>query len=379
MGLSHTPLTNLIQRNMNVVRVTLSSGDAKRRILERYPWCITPLIVGAPMRVMASPDLAVAVSKAGGLGFLGPGLKPEDTYENLDAASGLIRNLGLGSSSALPIGVGFQIWNDDVDVAADAIERYKPCAAWLFAPRHGQKDVDLWTSRLRAASVDTQIWLQVGTIAEATDAANSKHAPDVLVVQGAEAGGHGRAVDGIGIITLLPEIADAIHSFGIPLIAAGGIADGRGVVAAVGLGAAGIAMGTRFLAAEEARISKGYQEEVIRATDGASSTTRTMLYNHLRGTMDWPAQFSPRGITNRSYEDQKSGVPFDELKKLHDEAAKTGDAAWGPNGRVATYAGANVGLVRSVKPAEHIVKSVREDAISILESLWKYECGPKSH
>jgi nitronate monooxygenase len=191
----------------------------------------------------------------------------------------------------------------------------------------------------------------------------------VLVIQGAEAGGHGRAVDGTGFITLLPEIADAISGSGIPLIAAGGVADGRGVVAALGVGAAGVAMGTRFLASHEARIKKGYRDEVVRATDGGVNTVRTQLYNHLRGTFGWPEQWSPRTIVNRSWEEHKAGTGFDEIKKRHDEAVAKGDAAWGPEGWTATYAGANVGLIRSVAGAAEIVEGVRDEAANIIRAL----------
>jgi nitronate monooxygenase len=145
--------------------------------------------------------------------------------------------------------------------------------------------------------------------------------------------------------------------------------DGRGAAAALCLGASGIALGTRFLASTEARISRGYQNEVVRASDGGSSTTRTTLYNRLRGTVGWPEEFSPRTITNKSLQEYEAGKSFDELKVLHDEAQKTGDAGWGPEGRLATYAGAGVGLVHDVRGAQDIVAGVRDEATAILKEL----------
>jgi nitronate monooxygenase len=348
----------------------LQSVGFRQRLQEAYPWIATPLIVGAPMRVMSGPEMAVAVSRAGGFGFIGPGLKPESTAADLETASGLIAASGFPESgSILPVGVGFQIWNGNLDVSATAVSQYRPAAVWLFAPRNGQTDVDVWTKRLREASPETKIWLQIGTLREALDAAQSASAPDVLVVQGAEAGGHGRTSDGAGFITLLPEIADATRGSGIPLIAAGGVADGRGVVAALGVGAAGVAMGTRFLASQEARIKKGYQDEVVRATDGGANTVRTHLYNHLRGTFGWPEQFSPRTIINRSWEEQQAGAAFEDIKKHHDEAVSKGDAAWGPGGYTATYAGANVGLIKNVAGAGKVVEEARREATEILRTL----------
>lgn len=350
----------------------LQSVGFRDQLSVTYPWTATPLIVSAPMRVMSGPNLAVSVSRAGGLGFIGPGEKPEHTAVDLKSAKGLLAASGIQQPegrSVLPLGVGFQIWNGNLDVSASTLSQYRPAAAWLFAPRNGQADVDTWTKRLRDASPETKIWLQIGTLQEALDAVQSDSPPDVIVVQGAEAGGHGRTADGIGFITLLPEIADATRGSSIPLIAAGGVADGRGVVAALGVGAAGVAMGTRFLASQEARIKKGYQAEVVRATDGGATTLRTHLYNHLRGTFGWPEQFSPRTIVNRSWAEQQAGTAFEDIKKQHDEAVAKGDAAWGPEGWTATYAGANVGLIRSVESAGAIVEGARSEAAEILQTL----------
>jgi nitronate monooxygenase len=346
-----------------------------KRLASAYPWAACPLIIGAPMRVMAGPDLAVAVSAAGGLGFIGPGNKTSDTSAALNKARELLVNPGIPASlqtglkstgNVLPVGVGFQTWNDDLEAALAAIKSHKPCAAWLFAPRNGQEEFDSWTQQIREISPSTQIWIQVGTLREAVQAAESSSPPDVLVIQGAEAGGHGRAADGIGLITLLPEVADAIQQHGIPLVAAGGISDGRGAAAALCLGAAGIAMGTRFLAATEARIGEGYQNEVVRARDGGATTTRTTLYNQLRGTVGWPDQFAPRTIVNKSWHEHIAGKPFEELKILHDEAWKAGDAGWGPEGRLATYAGAGIGLIHDIRDAGDIVSKVRDETTSIL-------------
>lgn len=327
------------------------------------------------MRVMSGPALAVAVSGAGGLGFIGPGAKTQDSVVDLREASSIIRKSKSFSTilssvdPVLPIGVGFQLWSDDVEIAADAVKQIKPCAAWLYAPRHGQKDLDDWSLKIRTASPRTQIWIQIGTLAEAKELLRSSQLPDVIVVQGSESGGHGRAKDGLGLISLLPEVADMAERSRIPLFAAGGIADGRGAAAALCLGASGIVMGTRFLAASETRISRGYQNEVVRADDGAVNTTRTLLYNHLRGTFGWPEEYMPRTIINKSHVEQQAGASFEDLKKLHDEAQKAGDSGWGPEGRLATYAGASVGLVREVKDAGAIVREVQEATQRIIGGL----------
>jgi nitronate monooxygenase len=168
----------------------------------------------------------------------------------------------------------------------------------------------------------------------------------------------------------LPEVSDAFAKAGIeiPLIAAGGIGDGRGAAAALTLGASGVALGTRFLAAEEATIAKGYQNEVLRVSDGGVSTVKTKLYDIVRGTIDWPPAYDGRGVANRSYLDDLHGMSVKENQELYKEAIKLGDDGWGPEGRMTTYAGTSVGLIDKVLSAEEIVKDVQKEALKVLEN-----------
>ncbi|KAK0761327.1 hypothetical protein N5P37_006276 [Trichoderma harzianum] len=336
-----------------------------KTILSRYPWVSSPLVVSAPMAMLASAALATSVSSAGGLGFIGPGIKTQDAATNLEEASQIfLKTQGspflsreATTSSLLPVGVAFLLWRDDVNEATS-----------LYAP-HEMKEYETWSKKIRSVSPDTQIWIQIGTVLEATTLSQSSEKPDVIVVQGAESGGHGRVEDGLGLITLFPEVADALVEGGITLVAARGIADGRGVAAALSLGASGVAMGTRFLASKEARIDQGYRNAVIQATNGAVSTTRTLLYNHLRGEYVWPKPYSPRMIINKTFIDHQAGKPFGELKEMYDEAVQAGDSGWGQQGRRATYAGAAIGLIHGVKSASDIVHDVRKEALAKIQSL----------
>ncbi|CAN6642585.1 hypothetical protein TRVA0_019S01354 [Trichomonascus vanleenenianus] len=338
-------------------------------LLKAYPWITTPFIANAPMRLTAGPSLAVAVSSTGGLGFINSGAKATDMHRDLEEAAKLVTSTpSLKEQKLLPVGVSFLLWSDDVEDAVSAIAKFRPCAAWLYAPPNGQKDLDQWSSRIRDASPETQIWIQIGTVGEARELVKSAQRPDVVVVQGMEAGGHGRARDGMGLMALFPEVSDAMAGSEIPLLAAGGIADGRGVAAALCLGASGVVMGTRFLASTQARVAKGYQDELVRASDAAHSTTRTLLYNHLRGTFGWPEEYSPRTIINRSFIEHERGIPFEQLKKLHDELlAHAGDKAWGPEGRVATYAGASIGMIHDIKDARDILRDTQETTLKLIQ------------
>ena len=138
---------------------------------------------------------------------------------------------------------------------------------------------------VREATQDrSKVWIQVGTVSDALEAVTTCE-PDVLVVQGSDAGGHGLE-RGASIITLLPEVVDALKAIGrsdVALVAAGGVMDGRGVAASVALGASGATLGTRFLASEEANIAKGYQDDVLQSRDAGISTVRSKVYDTLRG------------------------------------------------------------------------------------------------
>ena len=337
-----------------------------------YPW-LTPdpfLVACAPMLRIADANLATAVSAAGGFGFLAGGFDTSNLKDQLQQASLLASEKGIyGKNTILPIGVGFLNWGADLDRAIEALKAYPPAAVWLFAPRE-ISDLRDWALRVRQElEGKTKIWIQVGTVAEAVQVAKTV-LPDVLVVQGADAGGHGLQYSA-GLITLLPEVDDALQHngiSGIPLIAAGGILDGRGAAAAMCLGAHGVAMGTRFLAAKETAIAKGYKDEIVRANDGGVNTVRSKVYDTLRDINDWPERYGGRGIINQSFLDVKDGVVSEENKALYKKAMQNGDAGWGVKGRMTTYAGTGIGLVTEVKTAKEIVQEILGGACKPLKS-----------
>ena len=349
----------------------MSSLRAIQTLKQTHKFLKSPIIVSAPMRVFAGPDLAVATSRAGGLGFIGPGAKPADLDSKLEKTQSLLRQQPVSQSSTaetLPIGVGFQLFDGDLNIAAATVRKYKPAAAWLFVPATDQSDIDEWASRLRQASPETKIWLQIGSVAEAVAAAKSKHAPDVLVIQGIDAGGHGLR-KGAGVISLLPEVSDALRELGfeIPLFGAGGIADGRGVAAVLGTGvAAGAVMGTRFLATEEAEIKSGYQDDILRVSDGGQNTIRTDLFDRLQSRDDWPTRYDGRAIINESVRHDLEEKDFAKNKELFQQQLKDGTIGFGDKGRMTAYVGTGIGLVKSVEKAGDIVERVRKEASEAL-------------
>jgi nitronate monooxygenase len=338
-----------------------------------YPWTTSPLIAVAPMRLIALSKLACEVSNASGLGFIGAGSDASTLEHELQQSKQLLKVES--TDGILPVGVGFLLWAGDklLQDALPILQRHKPAAVWLFADEHPDQ-LATWTKECRRVTSKTKIWIQVGTVADALQAMKSCQ-PDVLVVQGSDAGGHGLEKCA-GLISLLPEVDDAASSYcrenEIPnpvLVAAGGIMDGRGVAASIALGASGVVMGTRYLACPESNMAKGYQDAVLKASDGGVNTARGKLYDSLRGTTDWPARYGGRSVLNESWHDAAKGMSFEENKKLHDEAIKKGDEGWGKNARLTTYAGTGVGLMKDVKPAADVTREVREHAVRIMKRM----------
>ncbi|KNG88161.1 oxidoreductase, 2-nitropropane dioxygenase family [Aspergillus nomiae NRRL 13137] len=355
------------------------------RLEKDYPWITGPIIASAPMLNIATAKLAVAVSSARGIGFIAGGYDLSNLEEQLIQAQALVNKVSFqqsqlqqnpGEPPVLPVGVGFLNWGASLDATLPLIQKYRPCAVWLFAPKTGVDDLVPWVRAIRSeVSYDVKIWVQLCCLEDAIEY-TEKLLPDVLVVQGCDAGGHGFARSA-SIVTLLPEVLDQLRStnpsqaqnIGRPfVVAAGGITDGRGLAAAMVLGADGCAMGTRFLASPEAQIAQGYQSEILRASDGGVNTVRSTVYDRVRGIYGWPTKYDGRGLINRSYEDiVNQKVTEEENKRLYEKEKLKGDDGWGPQGRMTTYAGTGVGLIRAVMPAARIVTKMRRDAMESLQ------------
>lgn len=364
---------------------------------QHYPWFTPsrPIVTLAPMKDLTTAPSVVAAYRAGSIGFIGAGFNLRTLEAELAAAKDLLLQLPVNpekgktnstspppkapqppeqaysyrdDGSVLPIGVGFQTWGADLNLALAALRKYPFAAVWLFAPK-SLDDLSHWIQEIREMEPRTQIWVQIGSVSEATGLNTAgPQCPDVLVVQGSDAGGHGLK-QSASLLTLVPEVLDALWSqfCQIPVLAAGGICDGRGAAAVLALGAAGVVMGTRFLASREVKIAKGYQDELLRASDGGQSTVRSVIYDTVRGINGWPEAYDGRGVINESYTDAIAGMSDEANRELYErEGIAKGDKGWGPTGRMTTYAGTGVGLVRDIKSIEDIIEEVSSDAKEIL-------------
>lgn len=343
--------------------------EKMEKLQDVYPWTSPTLICNGPMAGFAGPRLAAAVTQAGGIGFIGTVNNMSETEQHLEEAKSLLSASGHfpQKHGVLPVGVGFLLFIAKLDECVDVVMKHKPAIVWLFGAKK-LPDYATWTREMRMASPGSKIWVQVGSVAAAVEVVKTSQ-PDVLNVQGIDAGGHGFE-KGAGVISLLPEVADALAkefpSGKIPLMAAGGIVDGRGVAAAYALGASGVVMGTRFLASKEVMVPhKKCQDAIIATKDGGQNTVRAKVFDELRGPNLWPEVYDGRSIVTESYKDHKEGKDVEHLRKLLAEAAKGEGKGFGDGnvaGRATVWAGTGVGLVNEVRTASEIVNEVRKDA-----------------
>lgn len=306
---------------------------------------ITHPILLAPMDLVADARLAAAVSGAGGLGLLGGGYGEERW---------LARELGILATSQVRFGVGFITWSLAKQPSLlDLALEFKPVAVMLS---FGAPTPFLERSKRGGATV----LCQVQTLALAKEAVAA--GADLLVVQGTEAGGHGASR---GLVTLLPEIRDAVGAE-VPLVAAGGLADARGLAAALMLGASGILMGTRFYATQEAA-GAGAAKERIRAATG-DATARSIVFDLAKRHV-WPDPlFTSRCLRNGFWE-RWAGREVELVRNLEAEAAAYAQArSEGDFDIAAVTAGEAVGLIHELPSVRELIPDLARGAAALLET-----------
>ncbi|KAK6435107.1 hypothetical protein LTR95_008706 [Oleoguttula sp. CCFEE 5521] len=334
---------------------------------QQLPWTQEPLLVNAPMGGIAHASLALAVHHAGGFGFIGAALDLDSADKQVGIAA---ETLKVTDEGLLPIGIGFLAFAVPVDKVTNLVRARKPAVVWVSMPK-SVDDFVPWTEAMREASPKTRVWLQVGSVATTLAVAKSCR-PDAICLQGSDAGGHG-CEQGAGVISLVPEVSDAFaaEKIDIPLLAAGGMGDGRGVAAALVLGATGVVLGTRFLAAKETNLHQNYRAAILAARDGGVVTTRSKLFDNLPGENIWPGYIDGRSLIVESYKDHLAGVDINEIRRLYKKAVSADDKGYASEGkgRAAIWAGTGVGIVTAEQGAAEIVEEVRRDALAALKKV----------
>ena len=299
-------------------------------------------ILLAPMDLVADGRLAAAVDAAGGFGLLGGGYGDEKW---------LSTELEALARAKSRFGVGFITWSlaKQPKLLDLALER-KPAAVMLSFASPAP-----FVERIKRAGALVICQVQSAALAAEAAAAGA----DVLVAQGTEAGGHAASR---GLITLLPEIVDLVAGR-IPVVAAGGIADGRGLAAALMLGASGVMMGTRFYASQEAA-GKLAAKERIRDAQG-DDTLRSIVFDISKGHV-WPAPFTGRCLRN-AHADRWFGNEIELLRRGDEETPKYLAARQaGDYNIAAVIAGEAAGLIHDIPSAREIIERTVQQAAALL-------------
>jgi NAD(P)H-dependent flavin oxidoreductase YrpB (nitropropane dioxygenase family) len=312
-------------------------------------------IVQAPIGSATTPELAAAVSNAGGLGML------SITWRAPDEARSLIRETRLLTDK--PFGVNLVLHWDPAERLQIAIEERVPLISFFWG------DPAPYVPKVKEAGLFVSH--TVGSAAEAVSAVQA--GVDVIVTQGWEAGGH--VWGKVATMPLVPAVVAAVHP--IPVVAAGGIADGRGIAAALALGASGVWMGTRFLLALESPIHPWYRNRLHEANE--TDTEHTRLFDG--GWPDAPirtlqnetirqwitAGMPPPGSRpgeGQTIAHRADGSPIVRYQDDFPMTGVTGDLE-----SMVQYAGQSAGLINESLPAAKIVQNLVEETLTTLRRL----------
>lgn len=294
-------------------------------------------IVLAPMGGVSGGALAAAVTGAGGLGLIGAG------YGD---SRWVCQQLDLFEAKCCegPWGIGFITWCLTGGLLKASLARKPDVVMLSFG------DPEPWIDQCHRAGA--RVFVQIQSVQAATQAVRA--GADVIVAQGTEAGGHG---GGRASLSLIPSVVDAVAP--VPVVAAGGIADGRGLAAVFMLGAQAALIGTRFVASPEALSHEEIKQALLTAS--GDDTLRTRVFDIVRG-LNWPTPYTGRALVNL-FTKRWHGHE-DELQARVPEHLETFRAAVdsGQTETAMVWAGEAVGLIDCIEPAAQIVDALCRQA-----------------
>ncbi|MDR1623214.1 MAG: enoyl-[acyl-carrier-protein] reductase FabK [Synergistaceae bacterium] len=297
-----------------------------------------PLLQGG-MAWVANAQLAAAVSNGGGMGIIAAATMPADVLEQ--------EIVKARSLTDRPFGLNIMLMSSTASDALELAAKYKISVVTTGAGVPGKV-----LHRLKP--LGTTVIPVVASVALAKRV--EKQGADAVVAEGMEGGGH---IGELTTIALVPQVASAIE---IPVIAAGGIADGRGVAAAFSLGAEGVQLGTRFLCCEECTVHPNFKREVLNARDRSTAITGQSTGHPVRCLRN------------------KLTVEFEKMEKLHASAEEIerlgtgklrsavidGDVEWG-----SLMAGQSAGMVNDIRPAAEIISGLFSEAREVLKGIYE--------
>lgn len=295
-----------------------------------------PFIQGA-MAHIATGQFAADVSNAGALGIIASGgFSAERVREEIKICK---------AATDKPFGVNLMLMNPDIDAIADVVAEEKVAMVTT-----GGGNPAKYIQNFKAAGV------KVFPVHSSTVFAKKYEADgvDAIIAEGMESGGH------IGNMTTMPLIPQMVDALSIPVIAAGGIADGRGVAAALALGAIGVQVGTCLLVAEECPVHENYKKEILKAKDNSTAITGAACNN--------PVRVIKNGLARKFLKLEKEMAGPEEFEKIGIGALRRavveGDMV---NGSV--MCGQVVGLANEIKPLKVIFEEMYQQSKQVIDAL----------
>lgn len=296
-----------------------------------------PIIQGG-MAWVADSNLAAAVSNAGGFGIIGTGSATADIVKKeIDNCRRLTDK---------PFGVNVMLMSPNADEVIDLIIEEKPAGITTGAGNPAK-----YMDRLKEAGIKVIPVVPTVALAQRME----KLGADAVIAEGTEAGGH---IGELTTMVLVPQVAEALN---IPVIAAGGVADGRGMAASFALGAEGVQIGTRFICSEECNIHQNYKDAVLKAKDRDAVVTGRPTGH--------PVRTLKNKLAKKFLKMEKEGASSEELEKLGAGALRLAVVEGDKDGG-SFMAGQSAAMVREVKPCKEIVEEISKQALDIMPGIF---------
>lgn len=296
-----------------------------------------PIIQGG-MAWVADSNLAAAVSNAGGFGIIGTGSATADIVKKeIDNCRRLTDK---------PFGVNVMLMSPNADEIIDLIIEEKPAGITTGAGNPAK-----YMDRLKEAGIKVIPVVPTVALAQRME----KLGADAVIAEGTEAGGH---IGELTTMVLVPQVAEALS---IPVIAAGGVADGRGIAASFALGAEGVQIGTRFICSEECNIHQNYKDAVLKAKDRDAVVTGRPTGH--------PVRTLKNKLAKKYLKMEKEGASPEELEKLGAGALRLAVVEGDKDGG-SFMAGQSAAMVRKIKPCKDIVEEISKQALYIMPGIF---------
>lgn len=296
-----------------------------------------PIIQGG-MAWVADSNLAAAVSNAGGFGIIGTGSATADIVKKeIDNCRRLTDR---------PFGVNVMLMSPNADEVIDLIIEEKPAGITTGAGNPAK-----YMDRLKEAGIKVIPVVPTVALAQRME----KLGADAVIAEGTEAGGH---IGELTTMVLVPQVAEALS---IPVIAAGGVADGRGIAASFALGAEGVQIGTRFICSEECNIHQNYKDTVLKAKDRDAVVTGRPTGH--------PVRTLKNKLAKKYLKMEKEGASPEELEKLGAGALRLAVVEGDKDGG-SFMAGQSAAMVREIKPCKDIVEEISKQALYIMPGIF---------